>query len=136
MVRQIVRDQFFLAQKSEPATKADLWVGQDLKDTLAANRSRCVGMAANMIGIKKRVIIVSMGLVDILMYNPVLSAQSGYYEPFEGCLSLDGSRKAKRWQSIEVEYRDEAWKLQKKKLTGYAAQIVQHECDHLDGIVI
>ncbi len=136
MVRQIVRDMFFLGQKSVPAAKEDIQVGQDLKDTLAANKDRCVGMAANMIGIRKRVIIVSIGPADVVMYNPVITKKSGEYEPFEGCLSLDGSRKAKRFRNIEVEYRDESWKLCRRQFSGYIAQIVQHECDHLEGILI
>ena len=136
MVRQIVRDMFFLGQKSVPAAKEDIQVGQDLKDTLAANKDRCVGMAANMIGIRKRVIIVSIEPADVVMYNPVITKKSGEYEPFEGCLSLDGSRKAKRFRNIEVEYRDESWKLCRRQFSGYIAQIVQHECDHLEGILI
>ena len=136
MVKQIVRDVFFLGQKSIPATKDDMSVGQDLRDTLAANRDRCVGMAANMIGIRKRVIIVSIGMADVVMYNPVILKKSGEYEPFEGCLSLDGTRKAKRFRDIEVEYRDSSWKLCHQKFSGFIAQIVQHECDHLDGIII
>ena len=136
MVRQIVRDMFFLGQKSVPAAKEDIQVGQDLKDTLAANKDRCVGMAANMIGIRKRVIIVSIGPADVVMYNPVITKKSGEYEPFEGCLSLDGVRKAKRFRNIEVEYRDESWKLCRRQFAGHIAQIVQHECDHLEGILI
>ena len=136
MVKQIVRDIFFLGQKSVPAAKDDRSVGQDLRDTLAANRNRCVGMAANMIGVSKRIIIVSIGPVDVVMYNPVITKKSDEYEPFEGCLSLDGVRKAKRYKNIEVEYRDESWRLVRQKFSGFIAQIVQHECDHLDGIVI
>ena len=136
MVKQIVRDVCFLGQKSIPATKDDMSVGQDLRDTLAANRDRCVGMAANMIGIRKRVIIVSVGKADVVMYNPVILKKSGEYEPFEGCLSLDGTRKAKRFRDIEVEYRDGSWKPCRQKFSGFIAQIVQHECDHLDGIII
>ena len=136
MVKQIVRDIFFLGQKSVPAAKDDRSIGQDLRDTLAANRNRCVGMAANMIGVSKRIIIVSIGPVDVVMYNPVITKKSDEYEPFEGCLSLDGVRKAKRYKNIEVEYRDESWRLVRQKFSGFIAQIVQHECDHLDGIVI
>ena len=136
MVKQIVRDVFFLGQKSEPATKADLQVGEDLKDTLNANRDRCVGMAANMIGVKKNIIIVNMGVIDIVMFNPVLVWKNGLYETEEGCLSLDGVRKTKRYQEIEVEYFDFNWKKQKMKLKDWPAQIVQHEIDHLSGRVI
>lgn len=110
MVKQIVRDVFFLGQKSEPATKDDLQIGRDLQDTLHANRDRCVGMAANMIGVKKNIIIVNMGAVDIVMFNPVLVRGDGLYETEEGCLSLDGVRKTSRYQEIEVEYLDFNWK--------------------------
>ena len=136
MVKQIVRDVFFLGQKSEPATKEDLQVGRDLLDTLRANRDRCVGMAANMIGVKKNIIIVNMGAVDIVMFNPVLVRGSGLYETEEGCLSLDGVRKTTRYQEIEVEYLDFNWKKQKLKLKDWPAQIAQHEMDHLSGKVI
>ena len=136
MVKQIVRDVFFLGQKSEPATKDDLQVGRDLQDTLNANRGRCVGMAANMIGVKKNIIIVNMGVIDIVMFNPVLIWKSGLYETEEGCLSLDGVRKTSRYQEIEVEYLDFNWKKQKIKLKDWSAQIAQHEIDHLSGRVI
>ena len=136
MVKQIVRDVFFLGQKSEPATKDDLQVGRDLQDTLHANRDRCVGMAANMIGVKKNIIIVNMGAVDIVMFNPVLVRGDGLYETEEGCLSLNGVRKKSRYQEIEVEYLDFNWKKQKIKLKDWSAQIAQHEIDHLSGRVI
>lgn len=136
MVKQIVRDMFFLGQKSEPAIRADIPVGRDLQDTLRANRERCVGMAANMIGVKKNIIIVNMGMVDIVMFNPVLKKKDTPYETEEGCLSLDGVRPAKRFQNIEVEYYDMNWKKQCLKLTGWTAQICQHELDHLEGKII
>lgn len=136
MVKQIVRDMFFLAQKSEPATIEDLQIGEDLQDTLQANREHCVGMAANMIGVKKNIIIVNMGLWDVVMFNPVIVSQSGLYETEEGCLSLDGVRKTTRYQNIEVEYQDFEWKKQRLKLSGWTAQIVQHEIDHLSGRII
>ena len=136
MVKQIVRDIFFLSQKSEPATKADLQVGIDLQDTLRANRERCVGMAANMIGVKKNVIIVNMGMVDVVMFNPVLIKKDTPYQTEEGCLSLDGVRPTERYENIEVEYMDLNWKKQKMKLSGWTAQICQHEMDHLVGRVI
>ena len=136
MVKQIVRDILFLGQKSEPATKADLQVGRDLQDTLRANRERCVGMAANMIGVKKNIIIVSMGFLDVVMFNPVMVSKSGPYETEEGCLSLDGVRKTTRYQNMEVEYYDFDWKKQRQKLSGWTAQICQHEMDHLEGRVI
>ena len=136
MVKQIVRDILFLGQKSEPATKADLQVGRDLQDTLRANRERCVGMAANMIGVKKNIIIVSMGFLDVVMFNPVIVSKSGPYETEEGCLSLDGVRKTTRYQNMEVEYYDFDWKIQRQKLSGWTAQICQHEMDHLEGKII
>ncbi|MBR6500453.1 MAG: peptide deformylase [Firmicutes bacterium] len=136
MVKQVVRDVFFLSQKSEPATKDDLQVGRDLQDTLKANREACVGMAANMIGVKKNIIIVSMGMFDVVMFNPVITKQEGPYETEEGCLSLDGVRSTTRYENIEVEYQDFDWKTQKVKLSGWTAQIVQHEVDHLSGRII
>ena len=136
MVKPIIKDVFFLSQKSEPATKADLQVGKDLQDTLQANRAGCVGMAANMIGVKKRVIIVNMGFADIVMFNPVLLRKDTPYETEEGCLSLTGVRKTTRYESIEVEYYDMSWKKQRQKLKGWPAQICQHELDHLEGILI
>ena len=136
MVKPIIKDVFFLSQKSEPATKADLQVGKDLQDTLQANRAGCVGMAANMIGVKKRVIIVNMGFADIVMFNPVLLRKDTPYEAEEGCLSLTGVRKTTRYENIEVEYYDMNWKKQRQKLKGGPAQICQHELDHLEGILI
>ena len=136
MVKEIVRDVFFLAQKSEPATKADIAVGHDLMDTLRANRERCVGMAANMIGVKKNIIIVNMGMMDVVMFNPVILKKDTPYETEEGCLSLAGVRPTVRYQNIEMEYYDFAWKKQRMKLSGWTAQICQHEIDHLMGRVI
>lgn len=136
MIRPIMKDVFFLSQKSEPATKADDQVVQDLLDTLKANEAGCVGMAANMIGVKKRIIVVNVGFVNIPMLNPVITKKSGPYEAEEGCLSLIGVRKTTRYQEIEVEYFDRNWKKQKQKYTGWVAQIIQHECDHLEGIII
>lgn len=136
MVKQIVRDIFFLGQPSEPATQADLSVGRDLLDTLQANREACVGMAANMIGVEKNIIIVNMGLIDVVMFNPVIISRRGRYETEEGCLSLEGVRKTTRYQEIEVEYYDSRWKKQRQKLSGWTAQIAQHEIDHLSGKII
>ncbi len=136
MIKPIIRDVFFLSQKSDPATKADLQIGIDLQDTLQANADRCVGIAANMIGIKKRVIIVNMGLANLVMYNPVIVKKDGAYETEEGCLSLDGVRKTVRYQNIEVEYTDSSWKKRRIRLSGWPAQICQHEIDHLNGIII
>ena len=136
MVKPIVRDVFFLGQKSEPATKDDLQVGRDLQDTLKANRERCVGMAANMIGVRKNIIIVTMGFTDILMFNPVILRKDTRYEAEEGCLSLEGVRKAIRYENIEVEYFDLNWKKQRRKLNGQTAQICQHEIQHCQGEII
>lgn len=136
MIRPIMKDIIFLNQKSEPATKADQQIVADLLDTLKANQDRCAGMAANMIGVKKRIIAVNMGLVNVPMMNPVITKKSGAYKTEEGCLSLTGVRPATRYQEIEVEYFDAGWKKQKQKYSGWIAQIIQHECDHLDGIVI
>ena len=136
MIKQIVRDIIFLGQKSETATKADIQVAIDLQDTLKANRAGCVGLAANMIGVKKNIIIVNMGFVDVVMFNPVITKKEKPYETEEGCLSLNGVRKTTRYENIEVEYYDMQWKKQTMKLSGWTAQICQHECDHLDSIII
>lgn len=136
MNKPIVRDILFLGQKSEEATKEDLSVGRDLIDTLMANREHCVGMAANMIGVKKRIIIVNMGFLNMVMYNPVIVDQDTPYEAEEGCLSLEGVRKTTRYRNIEVEYLDAAWNKHREKFSGFRAQIIQHEVDHLNGIII
>ena len=134
MIKPIVKDIFFLRRKAETATREDIQVGIDLQDTLRANREACVGMAANMIGVNKRVIIVNMGFVDVVMFNPVLIKEDTPYETEEGCLSLTGVRKTTRYENIEVEYLDMNWK--KQRLSGWTAQICQHELDHLEGIII
>ena len=136
MIRPIVRDVFFLGQKSGAASKQDLSVGQDLADTLRANREHCVGMAANMIGVRKRIIIVNMGILNMVMYNPVIVKKDSPYETEEGCLSLAGVRKTTRYQNIEVEYYDGSWKKHRQAYSGRTAQIIQHECDHLEGVII
>ena len=136
MIKPIMKDVFFLGQKSEPATKDDLPISKDLMDTLAANRSACVGMAANMIGIKKRIIIINMGIMDLVMFNPVLIHKDTPYETEEGCLSLTGVRKTTRYENITVEYLDTNWKKKRIDLSGWTAQICQHELDHLEGILI
>ena len=136
MVKPVIKDIFFLGQKSEAASKQDLSVGQDLTDTSRANQDRCVGMAANMIGVKKRIIIVNMGVLNIVMYNPVIVKKDTPYETEEGCLSLTGVRKTTRYQNIEVEYYDGSWKKHRQTYSGWTAQIIQHECDHLEGIII
>ena len=136
MIKPIVKDIFFLRRKAETAPREDIQVGIDLQDTLRANREACVGMAANMIGVNKRVIIVNMGFVDVVMFNPVLIKEDTPYETEEGCLSLTGVRKTTRYENIEVEYLDMNWKKQRQKLSGWTAQICQHELDHLEGIII
>ena len=136
MVKKIVRDVFFLGQKSQEAVKEDTSVGQDLQDTLTANREKCVGMAANMIGVRKRIIIVNIGFLNVVMYNPVILKRDTPYETEEGCLSLEGVRKTTRYQNIELEYLDGSWKKHRQKYSGWTAQIIQHEMDHLEGIII
>ena len=136
MQQKIVKDVLFLQQKSEPATKLDLYLAQDLQDTLLAHQENCVGLAANMIGVRKRVIIFQYGLVPVVMFNPVLLSKSGPYQAEEGCLSLSGSRSTMRYQEITVEYLDRNWELQNITLNGFPAQICQHELDHLEGILI
>ncbi|MFT5873431.1 MAG: peptide deformylase [Clostridium sp.] len=136
MIRSIMKDIFFLNQKSELATKADSQVIQDLLDTLKANKEACVGMAANMIGVKKRIIVISMGDINVPMINPVIVNKSGQYETEEGCLSLIGVRKTNRFNEIEVEYFDSGFKKRRGKYSEWIAQIIQHEVDHCDGIVI
>ena len=136
MIRPIVRDVFFLGQKSKEAAPQDAALGRDLQDTLRANRDRCVGMAANMIGVGKRAIIVSIGPADVVMFNPVLLAKDAPYAAEEGCLSLDGTRRTTRYRNIEVEYRNAAWKKRRERYSGWIAQIIQHEMDHLDGVII
>ena len=136
MVKQIVRDVFFLGQPSEPATKADIQVGKDLQDTLQANRERCVGMAANMIGVNKRIIAFENDGEYMVMFNPVIIKQSGAYETDEGCLSLTGTRKTKRHKVIKVQWQNEKFQTRLKTFTGWTAEIIQHEIDHCEGILI
>lgn len=136
MVQPIVKDIIFLGQKSEPATKEDSQVIIDLIDTLQANTERCVGMAANMIGIHKRIIVVSVGMTILPMVNPVIKSKSQPYETEEGCLSLEGNRKTTRYQNIEVEYLNPAFEKKRAKYSGWTAQIIQHEIDHCNGIII
>ena len=131
-----MRDIFFLRQKAEKAAEADRQTAIDLLDTLKAHEDGCVGMAANMIGVNKAIIAVNMGFMNIAMFNPKIVKKSGKYETEEGCLSLDGVRKCVRYQEIEVEYEDINFKRQRQKYSGWTAQIIQHECDHLNGIII
>lgn len=136
MVKKIVRDQFFLQQKSEPATEADKQVVEDLLDTLRANQDRCVGMAANMIGVKKQIIVVAAGPFIFPMINPVITKKTGEYQTEESCLSLDGVRPCTRYKEIEVDYLDQDFKPKHGKYTDFTAQIIQHEIDHFSGILI
>ena len=136
MVRPIIHDPFFLAQKSEVATEADRQVAEDLLDTLRANLDRCVGMAANMIGVKKAVIVVAAGPIQFVMINPVITKKKGAYQTEEGCLSLEGVRPCTRYHEIEVDYQDQNFQKQHGKYSGWIAQIIQHEVDHVQGIVI
>ena len=136
MIREIMRDEVFLAQKAEPANLWDLPVAQDLLDTLAAHKDGCVGMAANMIGINKRIIVFDNEGRYMVMFNPEIIKKSGPYEAEEGCLSLSGNRKAKRWKSIKVQYQNEKFQTRFKTFIGWTAQIIQHEIDHCEGILI
>ena len=136
MVKPIVKDIFFLGQKSEPATPDDKQIITNLMDTLAAHREGCVGMAANMIGAKKRIIIVNIGLIDMIMVNPVIVSKDGPYQTEEGCLSLTGVRPTTRYENIEVTYQDQHFNTYTRKFSGWTAQIIQHEIDHCDGIII
>ena len=136
MIRNIVKDVLFLEQKSEPATKEDVEVINDLIDTLRANLDHCVGMAANMIGVKKRILVFSVGKIIVPMVNPVILKKEKPYEAEESCLSLEGFRKTTRYEKIEVEYFDRSFKKQKGVFTGFTAQIIQHEIDHFEGIII
>ncbi len=136
MVKQIVRDPLFLQQKSKPATEADKQVIVDLIDTLKANSERCVGMAANMIGVSKQIIVVAAGPFILPMVNPVITKRLGKYETEESCLSLDGVRPCTRYKEIEVDYLDQNFKPQHGKYSGYTAQIIQHEIQHFSGELI
>ncbi len=136
MERPICRDIIFLSRPSAPAVPEDASLGQDLLDTLRANRQGCVGMAANMIGVAKRVIVVDADGTELLMYNPEILKKSGAYQAEEGCLSLSGTRKTERFQTIKVRYQNAAFQTRIKTFQGFTAQIIQHECDHLEGILI
>ncbi|ADL52969.1 peptide deformylase [Clostridium cellulovorans] len=136
MIKPIVKDVLFLGQKSEEATKNDIVVVDDLIDTLRSNLENCVGLAANMIGVKKRILVFTIGDIIVPMINPVILKKEKLYETEESCLSLIGFRKTKRYEMIEVEYLDRAFKKQKQVFTGFTAQIIQHEMDHFEGIII
>ena len=136
MIRPIVHDPLLLAQKSTPATKADLPIVTDLMDTLKANLDHCVGMAANMIGEHKRIIAVCSGPVIIPMLNPKILSKTGEYKAEEGCLSLSGVRETKRYETIRISWRDLGMKEHVEMISGFLAQIIQHEIDHCDGVLI
>ena len=136
MIRPIMHDPLFLGQKSEPATEADRAIIPDLMDTLRFHLDRCVGMAANMIGERKRIIVFCSGSMQMVMVNPQITAKSGPYEAEEGCLSLPGTRPAKRYRKITVKYQDQAFQPRTGTFEGFTAQIIQHEIDHCDGILI
>lgn len=136
MVREIMRDEAFLFQRAELASPEDLEVARDLLDTLAAHREGCVGMAANMIGVNKRVIVFDNEGTDTVLFNPEIVKKSEPYQTEEGCLSLPGVRKVRRWKSIKVRYQNERFQLRFKTFTGWTAQIIQHEIDHCEGVLI
>ena len=136
MVRPIIHDPLFLAQKSEPATTEDLQIVTDLMETLQANREHCVGMAANMIGEKKRIIAFYNGPILMTMLNPKITGKTGEYETEEGCLSLSGVKKTKRYQRITVSWQDQQMRLRTNTFQGFTAQIIQHEIDHCEGKLI
>lgn len=139
MIREIVRSPLLLRVPSLPATPGhpqDAAIGQDLLDTLAAHSHECVGMAANMIGERRRIIVVSNGARHMLMYNPEILERVGEYQTEEGCLSLDGVRPCTRWRRVKVRYLDESWQERTFSFTGFVAEIIQHEIDHCDGVVI
>ena len=136
MIRPIMHDPLFLALKSEKATEADRQIMIDLLDTLRANLDHCVGMAANMIGERKRIIVFCNGPVQAAMLNPVITSKSEMYETEEGCLSLAGIRKTKRYRKITVSYQDRQFRKRIGTFEGFTAQIIQHEIDHCDGVLI
>ena len=136
MVYEIMRDEDFLKQVSEPATQADIPVADDLLETLIAHKDGCVGMAANMIGVNKRIIAFENDGEYMLMFNPVILKKSGPYDTEEGCLSLTGTRKAKRFQTVKVQWQNEKFQTRLKTFTGWTAEIIQHEIDHCDGVLI
>lgn len=136
MVREIKKDEVFLAEASEKATAEDTEIARDLLETLEAHKAGCVGMAANMIGVRKRIIAFDNEGSYMVMFNPEIVKKSGAYEAEKGCLSLTGTRKTRRWQSIKVQYQNEKMQIRLKTFTGWTAQIIQHEIDHCNGIII
>ena len=136
MIKKVIHDPLFLSQKSSDATEADKQVIIDLLDTLKANLDHCVGMAANMIGVLKNIIIVADGPRHLIMVNPTITEKTGKFETEEGCLSLPGIRPCTRYKNITVAYLDENFKKQRKRFSGWTAQIIQHEIDHCNGVLI
>ncbi|MBQ3146981.1 MAG: peptide deformylase [Oscillospiraceae bacterium] len=137
MVKEVVHDPIFLSFKSEPASRDDLPIAKDLLDTLSANKEACVGMAANMIGVRKRIIVFDNEGSYMTMFNPEILKMTGPYDTEEGCLSLlGGPRPCKRYQSIKVRWQNEAFQTRIKTFTGWPAQIIQHEIDHCNGVLI
>ena len=136
MIREIVKDEEFLTQKSEPATEADRQIAQDLLDTLEANKKGCVGLAANMIGELKNIIVFYNNSVATVMFNPKIIKSSGKYKVEEGCLSLEGRRMTSRFETIQVKYKDMDFKTQVRSYSGFPAEIIQHEIDHCMGKII
>lgn len=136
MIREICKDVIFLAQKAEPATPEDLPVAADLLETLEHHKDGCVGMAANMIGVNKRIIAFDNDGEYMVMFNPEILRKSGPYETEEGCLSLTGVRPVKRWKTIKVQWQNEKFQQRIKNFTGWTAEIIQHEIDHCEGIII
>ena len=137
MIKELMHDPIFLGMKSERATKEDLQVAQDLLDTLTAHKESCVGMAANMIGVRKRIIVFDNEGTYVTMFNPEIIKKSGPYDAEEGCLSLlGGPRKCRRYQTIKVQWQTAEFQPRVKTFTGWPAQIIQHEIDHCDGVLI
>ncbi|WP_312636230.1 peptide deformylase [Oscillibacter sp.] len=136
MVCEIMIDEDFLKQVSEPATQADIPVADDLLETLTAHKDGCVGMAANMIGISKRIIAIDNDGECMVMFNPEIIKKTQPYDAEEGCLSLIGTRKALRWKSIKVRWQNRDFQVRIKTFTGWTAQIIQHEIDHCEGVII
>lgn len=136
MIREIVHDPLFLSRPSAPATREDLAAAQDLMDTLRANRGTCVGMAANMIGVLRRIVAVDDGGKDLLLLNPEILRAQDPFEAEEGCLSLPGNRKVRRYGSIKVRYCNEKFQVRVRTFTGWTAQILQHEIDHCNGVLV
>ncbi len=136
MIKPICKDVFFLSKKAKKASKSNIQVGYDLLDTLKAHKDECIGMAANMIGFDLAIIVVNMALVDVVMFNPKIISKSGEYKAKEGCLSLSGTRDCLRHQKIKVEYYDFEFKKHINEYSGIIAETIEHEIDHLNGVII